>query len=96
MSILQRIGGILVTFTIVSLEASISYALITVQPPNFVFPCRVLVCVSPWHSNVLFATSGRRSQEKGTDVGEFSRCSASTVQELQSADQNFLTHQKFI
>ncbi len=39
-------------------------------------------------SDALFATSYRYSEKKGPDIGEFSRCSASTGQEPESANQN--------
>ncbi len=58
------IVGQLATFTVVNLVVNINNVLITVQLLYF------LVCVSPWHSDALFAYSGRHSEEKGTDVGE--------------------------
>ncbi len=42
-----------------------------------------------WHPDALFASSGRRSEEKGTDISELSRCSASSMREPESANQNF-------
>ncbi len=70
------VGGKLTTFTVVNLT-NISDTLITVAL-LFTLLCS---CVPPWHSDALLATSGRRSENKGTDVGESSRCSASTVRE---------------
>ncbi len=79
----ERIGGKLATFTVINLIANISYALVTVALPFFP---NVQLCVA-----MAFRCSAcnfREAQEKGTDVGESSSCSASTVREPESSDQN--------
>ncbi len=69
----ERTGGRLATFTVFNLLANISYTLITVALFYF-FP----VCLSPWHSDALFATSVRT---EGSDLGESAHGCASTVRE---------------
>ncbi len=48
----ERIGGKLSALTVFNLIANISYAVITVA----LFYFFLVVCVSPWHSDALFAT----------------------------------------
>ncbi len=86
----ERTGGRLATFTAVNLKANISYGLITVVL-LYLFSFLLCNCVSPWHSDALFATLGRRHKGKSTDVGELIHCSASTVWEPVRNVSDFLT-----
>ncbi len=82
-SMLQRTEGKLATVTVVNLKANISFALIPVQLLYF-FPCAV-VCHHGIHTLCLSFQLGAVRKKAPMLVN----CSASTVREPESANQNF-------
>ncbi len=89
----DRIGGKLATFTVDNLKANASYALITAALLSVFY--LLCCCVSPWRSDLCMPRCAGTERKNGTDAGESTRCSVSTVR-ARIGRPKFLTCQKFI